>query len=345
MVNGKKYKVGMYGGAFNPLHRGHLKCMITAAGLCEELFIVLSYRKHSSDIDVKVKYRWVYQLTKHLGNVKILLLEDQLTNKADYTEDYWEEDCKKVKAQIGKPIDVVFSGSDYDENSFWNKCYPESKWVVMARDEYCSTTIRSALYEHWDWMPQVVRSHFVKKVLLIGGESVGKSTLTINLANYYNTNYLEEVGRELSELSGTDLYMLSEDFTRILLEHKAKEMRLIQNSNKVLFEDTDCLITRFFMSFLKDEKIEENARLAEAIARLNTYDLILFLEPDVTWVQDGGRSEIIAADRKKYSEQIKRLYEDFGFKLELISGNYVERFEKAVRLVDELLYNNKANQW
>ena len=42
MINGKKYKVGMYGGAFNPLHLGHLECMIKAAALCEELFIVIS---------------------------------------------------------------------------------------------------------------------------------------------------------------------------------------------------------------------------------------------------------------------------------------------------------------
>ena len=59
MINGKKYKVGMYGGAFNPLHLGHLECMIKAAALCEELFIVISYRNHRSDVDVKVKIRWV----------------------------------------------------------------------------------------------------------------------------------------------------------------------------------------------------------------------------------------------------------------------------------------------
>lgn len=87
-----------------------------------------------------------------------------------------------------------------------------------------------------------------KKVLIIGTESCGKSTLTVNLAHHFNTNYLEEVGRELSELSGTDTMMLS-DFTRILLEHKAKELKLLEHSNKVLIEDTDCLITKFFMNF------------------------------------------------------------------------------------------------
>ncbi len=135
--------------------------------------------------------------------------------------------------------------------------------------------------------------------------------------------------------------MQSEDFTRILLEHKAKEMRLLPQSNKILFEDTDCLITRFFMGFLEDENIENNAKLAEAIAGLNSYDLILFLEPDVTWVQDGDRSEVMAADRTKYSDQIKELYTRYGFSFKTISGDYVERFEQAVKLVDELLEMQK----
>lgn len=338
MINEKKYKVGMYGGAFNPLHLGHLECIIKAAAQCEELYIVISYRSHANDVDVKVKIRWVYQLTKHLGNVKIITLEDKLINKADYTEKYWQQDCKQVKEQIGKKIDVVFCGSDYDESSFWNQCYEESEFIVFPRNQYNSTMIRNNIYAHWDWMPQIVRSHFVKKVLLIGGESVGKSTLTINLANYYNTNYLEEVGRDLSELSGTDVYMLSEDFTRILLEHKAKEMRLLAESNKVLFEDTDCLITRFYMDFLEDENVENNARLAEAIAGLNSYDLILFMEPDVAWVQDGDRSEVIAADRTKYSNQIKEFYKKYGFDFQVIRGDYVSRFEQAVKLVNEMLY-------
>ncbi len=337
MISGKKYQVGMYGGSFNPLHFGHLECIIRAAAQCQELFIVISYRTNGEDVGLKVKIRWVYQLTKHLGNVKIIPLEDKCKRKEDYTEDLWEKDCNEIKEKIGKKIDVVFCGSDYDENSFWNKCYEESEFVVFNRNKYNSSEIRTNIYKYWDWMPQIVRSHYVKKVLLIGGESVGKSTLTINLANYFNTNYLEEVGRDLSELSGTDIYMLSDDFTRILLEHKAKEMRMIQDSNKVLFEDTDCLITRFYMDFLEDESLEDNARLAEAIAQLNSYDLILFLEPDVTWVQDGDRSEVIAADRKTYSEKIKNFYRQFNFEMHLIEGDYESRFDQAVELVRKLL--------
>ena len=337
MVNEKKYGVGIYGGSFNPLHLGHLECIIKAAGLCKELYIVISYRDNETDVPLRVKIRWVYQLTKHIGNVKIITLKDETVDKKDYTESYWDSDSRIVKDKIGKKIDVVFSGDDYDENSFWNKCYEESDYIVFPRNKYNSTEIRGDLYGHWDWMPQVVRTYFTKKVLIIGGESSGKSTLTINLANYFNTVYLEEVGRDLSELSGTDIYMLPEDFTRILLEHKAKEFRLIEKSNKVFFEDTDCLITHFFLDFLNDEESQKNGKLADAIAALNSYDLILFLEPDVEWVQDGDRSEVIAADRKKYSEMIKKYYTDRGFGFKIISGDYNTRFDLAVKYVNELI--------
>ena len=332
------YDVGMYGGAFNPLHIKHVECIIKAATICRKLYIVISQAEKYETIDIRVKYRWIYRITKHLSNVKILILEDKTESKADYTEDLWDDDCRKVKEMIGKHIDAVFCGSDYDESSFWNKCYPDSEFIVFERDKYISSTaIRKDVYGHWDWLPLEVRPYFVKKVLLIGGESTGKSTLTINLAKYYNTNFLEEVGRELSELSGTDKMMLKEDYVKILLEHKDKELKLKESSNKLLFIDTDCLITKFYMEFLKDDGIEKNAVLADAIAKINNYDLILFLTPDVEFVQDGTRNEEIKNERKMYSDKIREIYTESGFKYHVISGSYEERFLKAVDLIDNML--------
>ena len=185
-------------------------------------------------------------------------------------------------------------------------------------------------------MPNIVKPYYTKKVLLLGSESTGKSTLTINLANYYNTNYIEEAGRELSEKSGTDLLMLSEDFTEILLTHKLNEIKAIENSNKILFIDTDAIITNFYMHFLEDENIIDNERLAKAIIHINKYDVILFLEPDVDFIQDGDRSEVIKNDRIKYSNKIKDILHNLNIKYHSINGDYQERFKKAVSIIDKL---------
>ncbi len=333
-----QYNVGMYGGTFNPLHIGHLDCIIQAANLCRELYIVLSIGCQRDEINSRIRYRWLYQLTKHIGNVKIIMLEDSTDSKEAYTEEYWNADAEKVKAQIGKPIEVVFCGSDYDENSFWNICYPESKLFIFPRNEINSTALWENPYAHWDWLPNIVKPFYVKKVLLMGGESTGKSTLTINLANRFNTNYIDEAGRDISERSGTDMLMLSEDFTEILLQHKLNEINAVAQSNKILFIDTDTLVTQFYMNFLDDPGIAQNKTLSDAIDALNRYDLILFLEPDVAFVQDGDRSEVIRDDRIKYSEQIKDLLRAHGKQFVTVSGSYQERYEKAVREVNALLY-------
>lgn len=336
-----KYKCGMYGGSFNPLHQGHVRCIIHAANLCERLIIVISNGKNRDEVDVRVRYRWIYQLTKHLSDVRIFILEDECKSKAAYGEEQWLEDATKVKAFAGEPIDVVFCGSDYKEDSFWNLCYPEAELVILPRDGISSTEIRRDIYGNWEWLPRVVRPYYVKKVLIIGSESTGKSTLSQNLALHYNTNYLEEAGRDISERSGTDLLMIPQDFTDILLAQKVREIEALQSSNKVLFEDTDCLITRFYIDFLEGKDKEGNAALAEALALINEYDLVFFCEPDVKFVQDGDRSEIIAADREKYSAIIKEIYRSHGFDFVSLTGTYQERYEKAVHYVDAMLSQDK----
>lgn len=333
------YKVGMYGGTFNPMHNGHLECIIKAACMCEKLYIVLSIGNNRDEVDYRVRYRWLYQATKHIGNVEIFTITDDCETKQEYTLEASKADSEYVKKHIGEPIDVVFCGSDYDAESFWNVNYPDSEFYVFERNDISSTAIREDLYGHWNWLPTFVRPYYVKKVLLIGVESSGKSVMTVNLANYYNTNYIEEAGRDLSEKSGTDTLMLDEDFTEILLTQKLNEMKAVEQSNKVLFCDTDCLITQFFLRFLDGN--EENIKLSDAIDALNSYDLVLFLAPDVKWVQDGDRSTEIRDNRDKYRKMIADIYESHGKKFEYIEGDYLTKFSKCVELVDKLLSPKK----
>ena len=329
------YKVGMYGGSFNPMHNGHLNCIIRAACMCEKLYIVLSVGVNRDEVDYKVRYRWLYQATKHIGNVKIIILYDNCMDKSEYTLEVSKADSEYVKKQIGEKIDIVFCGSDYNANSFWNVNYPDSEFYVFERNEISSTKLRGNIYKHWEWLPDFVKPFYVKKVLIIGLESSGKSTMTINLANYFNTNYIEEAGRELSAKSGTDAMMLNEDFTEILLTQKMNEIKAVERSNKVLFCDTDCLITQFYLKFLEGD--EKNIRLSDVIDAINSYDLILFLAPDVKWVQDGDRSEEIRDNRPMYREILANIYNSHGKYFEYIEGVYLAKFNKCVELVNKLL--------
>ena len=335
--NHNHYSCGMYGGSFNPLHQGHVRCMIEAANRCDRLVIVISHGVNRGEIDIRQRYRWVYEATKHFPNVRIMVMEDTAGDKASYSEDMWYADAEKVKAFAGEPIEAVFFGSDYAPDSMWTKCYPEAEHIILSRDGISSTAIRKAPLRHWDDMPAFVRPYYVKRVLLMGTESTGKSTLTVSLARHYNTVWLEEVGRDISMRSGTDLWMLPGDFTDILLQHKVRQTETAERANRVFFEDTNCLTTLFYIGFLDGPDKERNAALAEAISALNRYDLILLLGPDVPFVQDGDRSETIAADREKYTRLMAELCLDHGLKAVRIDGDYQERYSEAVRLVDRLL--------
>jgi len=48
---------------------------------------------------------------------------------------------------------------------------------MLKRNGISSTEIRKNPYAHWDSIPNVVREYYVKKVLLIGGESTGNQRL------------------------------------------------------------------------------------------------------------------------------------------------------------------------
>lgn len=334
------FQTGMYGGSFNPLHMGHVRCLVKAATMCKELNIVICDGKVRNEVDIRVKYRWVYSVTKHLPDVRILVLEDDCKTKEDYGKVLWEADAKKVKAMVGHKIDVVFCGDDYEKgDNFYKFCYPESEIVYFKRDEISSTRIRSNIYANWDMLPKCVWSYYAKMVLLIGGESVGKSTMTIQLARYYNTTYVEEVGRELSMKSGTDKMMLMEDYTEILLTHKRNEMRALEKANRVMFIDTDCLITRFYLEFLNQQTVGkcEIDKLADAIANLNHYDLVVFLEPDVEFVQDGTRNEVICEQRIHYSNRIKELFREHEIGFRCVSGDYTARLGTIIKYVDAIL--------
>lgn len=331
------YEIGVYGGFFNPLHMGHLSCIIHAASLCKKLYIVINHSGDSGEIDIRVRHRWVYQLTRHIGNVNLIILTDDFQTKDNYGVEIEKDDAKFIKSHIEGEVDVVFCTEGCDKENFLCNIYPDTKKHIFASNEIHSDCLAGNIYKHWDCLPNVVKPYFVKKVLLVGSSSTGKSTLTINLANYYNTNFIEEETREHMTKYGQGTLIIAEDFTKILLQHKLDELNAINTSNKVLFVDTDALVTQFFMNFFTDERNQKNKILADAIDSLNDFDLILFLEPDVPYVQDGYRGQVAGDRRLEYSAKLKGILDAHNKKYTCIKGDYHQRFIEATQAIDNLL--------
>ena len=77
--------------------------------------------------------------------------------------------------------------------------------------------------------------------------------------------------------------------------------------------------------------------IAECISYLNNYDLYIFLEPDVKWVQDGSRTYGDQKIREKNNKILKKLLDENGINYICVSGDYQNRYQESKNLVKKLL--------
>lgn len=335
-----KYMVGIYGGRFDPPHMGHMQVILQAASQCKMLYIVLDCSHDQCTIPFEYRYRWLIQMTRHLANINVLQIKADLSNENGCNNDDFSHNYGTIiRSFIDKPIDVIFCSLDaYNKDTYGNS-FPDAKYVTIELSSFYVTSkqIKFCPFAYWESIPNIVRPYYVKKVLLIGSESTGKSTLAQNLALAYNTNFIEESGRRICADSACEDVMLPEDLYKCLLYQKTAELDAIKSSNKLLFIDTDALITKFYIQFFLPDSSEKEkcVTLADAISDINHFDLVLFLEPTVAFVNDGTRHSCIERDREQYSNQIKGLFDQAGIPYKCLRGNYLERFNQATAIIHD----------
>lgn len=186
---------------------------------------------------------------------------------------------------------------------------------------------------------------YMKKIVVIGPESTGKSTLCRQLAQHYKAAWMPEFARQYLIDNGT-AYTFN-DLLTIAKGHVALEESYLQEGadsnlpahdtttrmSPVLFIDTDMYVMKVWCEFVFEQC---HTWILDQIVQ-RKYDLYLYCNIDLPWVKDDLR-EYPDFERR---EKLYHMYEDILVNQRVpwinISGDYNQRLQKAIHAVDQVL--------
>lgn len=171
----------------------------------------------------------------------------------------------------------------------------------------------------------------ITKIVILGPESTGKSSLCEQLAAHYNTRWVPEYAREYLLEHGTDYSY--EDLLTIARGQVALEDRICAEvDDGPIFIDTDMYVMKVWSEFVFGKV---HPWITEQL-NLRTYNLYLLCKPDMPWVKDELREYPDLETREKLFRIYRDLMTQQSVPFQIIEGNYTERFALAVRAIQAL---------
>jgi NadR type nicotinamide-nucleotide adenylyltransferase len=184
----------------------------------------------------------------------------------------------------------------------------------------------------------------IKKIVILGPESTGKSTLCAQLAEHYNTVWVKEYAREYLRTNGV-LYTF-DNLLEIAKGQLAWEEQTISgfvsstylsepvadNKANFVFIDTDMHVLKVWSEFVFDNC---DHWILNQIAE-SKYDLYLLCDIDLPWIKDELREYPDLAIRKKLYHHYKDIMVNQHVPWVNINGNYEERLQKAITAIDKI---------
>jgi HTH-type transcriptional repressor of NAD biosynthesis genes len=322
---------GLIIGKFLPVHKGHLGLISFAARQCDELIVSMSDAP-TDTIDAKLRLGWLKELTARWPNVKVASLTDDF----DQVELPWKERTAVWADVINKTygrIDKVFSSEEYGEYFARNlgaisvEFDRERKMFPIA-----ASLIRKSPFVYWDFIPEVVRPFFIKKICFYGPESTGKSSTAVRMAKYYNTVSVPEVAREM--LITNDFTL--EDIIRIGHSQTERVMESAKSANKILFCDTDLITTQIYSQHYLGMVPEVLYELEKQV----TYDRYFFFDIDVPWIADGLRD--LGDRRNEMKNVFLNELKIRGIDFVMVQGPQDERDEIIKTKIDKMHFTQRS---
>jgi NadR type nicotinamide-nucleotide adenylyltransferase len=171
----------------------------------------------------------------------------------------------------------------------------------------------------------------MKKVVVIGPESTGKSTLSETLATHFNTVWTPEYAREY--IGQLDRPYNQHDLLEIAAGQLALEHQQAMKANNVLICDTDLHVIKVW----SEHKFGNcDLRILKQLEQQQC-DLYLLTYIDLPWEEDPQREYPDLGMRTYFYNIYRDIVMASGVRWQEIKGSYEEREALAIAAVQQLL--------
>ena len=319
----KRFKTGVVIGKFYPPHRGHKHLIETALSQAEHVTVIVCDEPDQT-IPGELRAAWLAEIHP-AATVRVErspLAHDDSAGWASSTIEW-----------LGHAPDAVFTSESYGDayarhlGSTHVSVDPDRLTVPVS-----ASAIRRDPLVHLNDLEPCVRAYFVKRVVIIGAESTGTTTLSMALAEHYRTAWVPEFGRLYTEARRYrgDTWR-SEEFTYIGVEQARMEDALARIANKVLVCDTDPFATTIW----HERYLGTMSEAVSVVAATRRYDLYVLTDTDIPFVQDRIRDgeSIRQWMHDRFRDELSRMKTPFI----VVSGPHERRFAEAVTAIDAIL--------
>jgi NadR type nicotinamide-nucleotide adenylyltransferase len=170
----------------------------------------------------------------------------------------------------------------------------------------------------------------VKKIVVLGPESTGKSTLCAELAKHYNTSWCPEYARQFLNENGTKYSY--EDLLTIAKGQLAEEDAHVENASDLLIIDTDMYVMKVWCEYVFNNC---HPFILEQI-NSRKYDVYLLCDIDLPWTADEMREYPNEEPRRELFTIYKELLINQNTPWGIVRGTGDARTQNAVALIKEL---------
>lgn len=169
----------------------------------------------------------------------------------------------------------------------------------------------------------------LKKVVVIGPESTGKSTLSQDLANYFVCHWVPEYARTYIEQLGKPYNY--DDLLEIAKGQVELEEEESKKAKDLLICDTDLHVIKVW----SQHKFGKVHPWIEQQISERKYDLYLLTDIDIPWENDPQREHPEPEKREYFFEIYRNGVINSGIPYMIISGSFEERLNKSIEFIEE----------